>query len=56
MSSSRLGATLYEMLTGRPPFAGGSSAKIMRLVLDRIDPTIRLTARMLPTDPLPAHT
>ncbi len=29
-----LGATLYEMLTGRPPFVAGSVAEILRLVLD----------------------
>ena len=30
-----LGATLYETLTGQPPFAGDSSAEIMRQVLDQ---------------------
>ncbi len=29
-----LGATFYEMLTGRPPFAGESPAEILRRVLD----------------------
>jgi WD40 repeat protein/tRNA A-37 threonylcarbamoyl transferase component Bud32 len=29
-----LGATLYETLTGRPPFAGDSAAEILRRVLD----------------------
>ena len=30
-----LGATLYETLTGRPPFTGDSPAEIIRLVLDQ---------------------
>ncbi len=30
-----LGATLYETLTGQPPFAGDSAGEIMRLVLDQ---------------------
>jgi tRNA A-37 threonylcarbamoyl transferase component Bud32 len=30
-----LGATLYETLTGRPPFLGDSAAEIMRQVLDK---------------------
>ena len=30
-----LGTTLYETLSGQPPFAGDSSAEIIRLVLDQ---------------------
>jgi WD40 repeat protein len=36
-----LGATLYEALTGQPPFAGGSAAEILRRVLDEEPPRPR---------------
>ena len=36
-----LGATLYETITGRPPFTGESVAEILRWVLDNEPPRPR---------------
>ncbi|RUL82933.1 WD40 repeat domain-containing serine/threonine protein kinase [Tautonia sociabilis] len=45
-----LGATLYEMLTLRPPFDGQSAAELVRQIADREPPPPRRFARRLPRD------
>ena len=45
-----LGATLYECLTGRPPFSGESAGEIMRQVLDQEPPPPRSSNSRLDRD------
>ncbi|WP_152049355.1 WD40 repeat domain-containing serine/threonine protein kinase [Tautonia marina] len=45
-----LGATLYELLTLRPPFDGQTSAELVRQIVDREPPPLRRFARRLPRD------
>jgi WD40 repeat protein len=45
-----LGATLYELLTGRPPFRGESDAETLRLVLETEPLSLRLIRPSLPRD------
>ena len=45
-----LGATLYELLTLRPPFDGQSTAELVRQIADRDPPPPRKFARRLPRD------
>ncbi|WP_169980087.1 WD40 repeat domain-containing serine/threonine protein kinase [Tautonia rosea] len=45
-----LGATLYELLTLRPPFDGQTSAELVRQIVDRDPPPLRRFARRLPRD------
>jgi eukaryotic-like serine/threonine-protein kinase len=45
-----LGATLYELVTGRPPFASPSLAMTLAMVLERDPPAPRSLAPELPVD------
>jgi serine/threonine protein kinase/WD40 repeat protein len=45
-----LGATLYELLTLRPPFDGQTSVELVRQIVDRDPPPLRRFARRLPRD------
>lgn len=43
-----LGATLYELVTGRPPFVGPTAQSVLKAVLDRPPPPPRRLRRELP--------
>ncbi len=45
-----LGATLYEVLARRPPFAGDDVAVVLRQVLTRDPPPLRRVQRRIPRD------
>ena len=45
-----LGATLYTLLAGRPPFVGGTPLEVLRQVLDTEPPPLRKLAPHLPAD------
>lgn len=45
-----IGATLYEMLTGRPPFSGASTVDILKQLLDRDPIAPRLLIPKIPRD------
>ena len=45
-----IGATLYEMLTGRPPFVGASTIEVVKQVLDRDPVGIRVLNPEIPRD------
>jgi tetratricopeptide (TPR) repeat protein len=44
------GAVLYEMLTGRPPFAGATGGEVMDLILRADPPTVRRVNPRVPHD------
>ena len=43
-----LGAVIYEMVTGRPPFDGGSAASIMAAILEREPPAMATLQQLTP--------
>jgi len=45
-----LGAILFELLTGRTPFAGGDIAEILHRVMDEEAPLVRTCRRDVPAD------
>ena len=45
-----LGAVLYELLAGRPPFAGSDAAEVMNLILKSEPPGVRKCAPSVPRD------
>ncbi len=45
-----LGATLYEALTGRPPFRGVNARETLEMVVSTVAPAPRLFERKLPLD------
>jgi formylglycine-generating enzyme required for sulfatase activity/tRNA A-37 threonylcarbamoyl transferase component Bud32 len=45
-----LGAVLYEMLTGTPPFRGDSAVQVLRAVVDREPPRLRDTRPEIPAE------
>ena len=45
-----LGATLYELLTGRPPFTGGSAVEVLLQVVESDPPRVRQVAPEVPED------
>lgn len=45
-----LGATLFELLTLRPPFVGGNAAEIMRRIVEEEPPPIRALNPRVPED------
>jgi len=45
-----LGAVLYELLTGEPPFGGGSTAELLRRIREEEPPLPRRRDRAIPRD------